>query len=100
MSRYIDLDKLGIGKVNPDVFVDKGFAEGRNNIIDILEKADVEDVVEKKQGKWDSPYWYKIPRIFDKRLCVICSACNRKVFMFDDELTYTFCPHCGARNQR
>lgn len=100
MSRYIDLDKLGIGKANTDVFADKGYAEGWNSAIDILEKADVEDVVEKKSGTWDAPYWYKIPREFDKRLCVICSACKRKVFMFDDEPTYTFCPYCGAKNLR
>lgn len=102
MSRYIDLDKLGIGKANPDVFIDRGYAEGRNSIIDILEKADVENVVEKKRGTWNFPYWYAVPRIFDKRLRVVCSACKRSVYMFDDELTYTFCPHshCGSENLR
>lgn len=100
MSRYIDADKLGIGRANPDVFENKDYADGWNSAISIIEKADVEDVVEKKYGTWDSPYWYKIPRIFHERLCVICSACKKKVFMFDDELTYTFGPHCGARNQR
>ena len=58
------------------------------------------DAAEEKQGNWCAPYWYEIPRIFDKRMCVICSTCKKKVFMFGDELTYTFCPHCGAKNLR
>lgn len=45
MSRYIDLDKLGIGRANPDVFESKDYADGWNSAISILEKADVEDLV-------------------------------------------------------
>lgn len=45
MSRYIDVDKLGIGRANPDVFENKDYADGWNSAISILEKADVEDVV-------------------------------------------------------
>lgn len=45
MSRYIDVDKLGIGRANPDVFENKDYVDGWNSAISILEKADVEDVV-------------------------------------------------------
>lgn len=52
MSRYIDLDKFGRGRLNPDVlfFENLKYAEGWNTLIDLLEKADVEDVVENKHG--------------------------------------------------
>lgn len=45
MSRYIDVDKLGIGRANPDAFESKDYADGWNSAISILEKADVEDLV-------------------------------------------------------
>lgn len=45
MSRYIDVDKLGIGRANRDVFENKDYADGWNAAISILEKADVEDLV-------------------------------------------------------
>ena len=45
MSRYIDVDKLGIGRANPDTFESKDYADGWNSAISILEKADVEDLV-------------------------------------------------------
>lgn len=45
MSRYIDVDKLGIGRANPDVFENKDYVDGWNSAIGILEKADVEDAV-------------------------------------------------------
>ena len=45
MNRYIDFDKLGIGRGNPDVFESKDYVDGWNSAISILEKADAEDVV-------------------------------------------------------
>ena len=45
MSKYIDVDTLGIGRANHDVFENKDYVDGWNSAISILEKADVEDVV-------------------------------------------------------
>ena len=39
MSRYINIDSLGIGKANPDVFENKAYADGWNSAIDIIEKS-------------------------------------------------------------
>lgn len=36
---YIDRDDLGIGKCNPDVFEDKGYAKGWNAAIEIIQNA-------------------------------------------------------------
>ena len=45
MARLIDLDALGIGKCNPDVFNDKGYAKGWNSAIEILQNASTMDAV-------------------------------------------------------
>lgn len=50
MPKYIDFDALGVQSCNPDVFVNKGYAEGWNSLIKILHDAPAADV-EPKQ-KW------------------------------------------------
>ena len=45
MAKLIDLDALGIGKCNPDVFNDKGYAKGWNSAIEILQNAPTVDAV-------------------------------------------------------
>lgn len=46
MSRYIDVDALGIGRANPDVFIREEYANGWNLAIEIIENAPTADVVE------------------------------------------------------
>lgn len=46
MAEYIDRKALGIGKCNPDVFENKGYAEGWNSAIEIIESAPAADVVD------------------------------------------------------
>lgn len=46
MSRYIDVDALGIGRANPDVFIREEYASGWNLAIEIIENAPTADVVE------------------------------------------------------
>ena len=46
MSRYIDVDALGIGRANPDVFIRDEYARGWNLAIEIIENAPTADVVE------------------------------------------------------
>lgn len=43
--RLIDFDALGVGKCNPEVFDDKGYANGWNNAIEILQNAPTVDAV-------------------------------------------------------
>lgn len=43
--QLIDFDALGIGWCNPDVFDDKGYAEGWNRAIEILQNAPTVDAV-------------------------------------------------------
>lgn len=46
MSRYIDVDKLGIGRADPKIFNNPEYANGWNSAIEIIEKAPTADVVE------------------------------------------------------
>ena len=46
MNRYIDLNKLGIGYANRNVFENKDYVDGWNSAIDIISKAPTADVVE------------------------------------------------------
>ena len=43
--RLIDADALGIGKCNPDVFENKGYASGWNAAIDLINSAPTIDAV-------------------------------------------------------
>ena len=56
MAEYIDRKALGIGKCNPDVFENKGYAEGWNSAIEIIENAPAADVVEVVRCK-DCKHW-------------------------------------------
>lgn len=53
--RLIDVDALGIGRANPDVFEEKAYAWGWNTAIDVIEAAptiDAVPVVRCKDCKW------------------------------------------------
>ena len=43
--RLIDADALGIGKCNPDIFEDKGYAKGWNSAIELVASAPTIDAV-------------------------------------------------------
>ena len=93
MPRYIDADKLGIGRANPTVFVNEEYAKGWNAVIDILEQATTispDDV--RGVGKW-----------IEDAMRIKCSVCGTD---FNDEVTccsdcyrwpWNYCPNCGAR---
>ena len=44
MAEYIEREKLGIGRCNPEVFEDKGYAKGWNAAIDMIQSALAADV--------------------------------------------------------
>lgn len=93
MAEYIDRKALGIGKCNPDVFENKGYAEGWNSAIEIIENAPAADVVEVKHGKW-------IERENNYDTYYDCSVCSESfVFIDGDPIDnlYQYCPNCGAK---
>lgn len=62
MKRLIDAYALGIGKANPAMFENNGYADGWNSAIEILEQApavDAEPVVRCRDCKYARPYDYK-----------------------------------------
>ena len=52
MARYIDVESLGIGRANSEVFENRAYAEGWNSAIDIVFSAPTADVQEVKHAKW------------------------------------------------
>lgn len=60
MAEYIDRKALGIGKCNPDIFEDKGYANGWNSAIKNIEEAPTVDVVEVVRCK-DCKYYRNHP---------------------------------------
>lgn len=89
MAEYIDRKALGIGRCDPAVFENKGYAEGWNNAIKIIQSAPAADVRPVVRGKWkdavqgcgDSPH-------------VQCSICGEYYFQYFKK--FGFCPKCGA----
>lgn len=93
MAEYIEREALGIGKCNPDVFEDKGYAKGWNSAIDIIQNAPAANVRHVVRGKWK-------PRDLTwGRSYYYCSACEETVDM-PTEMgipMFRYCPNCGAR---
>lgn len=55
--RLIDIDVLGVGRCNPDVFKVPGRAEGWNSLLDIVNSAPTIDAVEVVRCK-DCEYYH------------------------------------------
>lgn len=60
--RLIDADALGIGKANTAMFENKGYADGWNSAIEILEQAPTMDAEPVRHGRWE---WHEEP--YDSR---------------------------------
>ena len=60
MAEYIDKQALGIGKCNPEIFDDKGYANGWNAAIDIIQSAPAADVRPVVFCR-DCKYWFNAP---------------------------------------
>ena len=94
MPKYIDVESLGIGRANSEVFENRAYADGWNAAIDIITSAPTADVQEVKHGKWIyRGHNGKMEHAFE------CSVCER--WMFTDfpkyvAEEYPYC-HCGAR---
>lgn len=94
MSNYIDIESLGIGRANPEVFENRAYAEGWNSAIDIILSAPTADVEEVRHAKWIYKGHHEMMgHAFQ------CSACER--WMFTNSLNrvveeYPYC-HCGAK---
>lgn len=86
MSKYIDVESLGIGRANPEVFENRAYADGWNSAIDIILSAPTADVQEIKHGKW-LPYRFGLGVM----KCSICGA------VYDGGDSFRFCPKCGTK---
>lgn len=96
MPKYINTDELletlGCAPVTMSVCLNvdecKGRIYERERVLRIIKDIPDANVVERKTGKW-----VEQPKDFD--LCGVeyfaCSGCG-----FECQLTYNFCPNCGA----
>lgn len=94
MSRYIDVEALGIGKANPDVFEDAEYARGWNAAIEIIESASAADVAEVRHGEWINTGAYVCGEYEFE--CTECGYTN----WHTSEANEKYCPGCGARMDR
>lgn len=94
MSKYVDVESLGIKKANPEIFKNKAYADGWNSAIDIILSASVADVEEIRHGKWIYKGHHEMMgHVFH------CSACERWMFANSTHRVvekYPYC-HCGAK---
>ena len=126
MADYIDRKALGIGKCNTDVFENKGYAEGWNSAIEIIENAPAADVVSigvLAQVQWERDVaidqlksygvgfaekadvarvkhgkWFSLKKCSNAG--VYCSVCRKKVYKekyANQKLLSKYCPNCGAK---
>ena len=91
MPRYINIDALGIGEANRDVFNDPAYADGWNSAIKVLRDAPIVDVALVRHAIWR----YKIMTVpggkgqtYAKWSCTHCKG------KFKERSNY--CPNCGA----
>lgn len=96
MAEYIDRQALGIGKCNPEIFDDNGYANGWNAAIDIIQSAPAADVRPVVRGRWklsDDLCWHTCSECgadIDVSVGLLCYVDNKEV------CTHNFCPNCGA----
>lgn len=89
MPKYIDFDALGVQSCNPDVFVNKGYAEGWNSLMRILYDAPAADVEPKREiVPW------KVAGTFDD--FHQCTKCGNMWPIFST-VEWAYCPVCGCR---
>ena len=95
MSRYIDADALGIDYCNPDVFENRGYADGWNSAIKILKEAETAEVEPVRHGHWIF-YGTTSKKFFH---FYYCSECGRTESIQYDENINEIAPycHCGAK---
>lgn len=113
--KYIDIEALGIGQCNPDVFEDKGYAKGWNAVIDLLQSMPVEDVISYRthveeldkerrvhmetEARLARPLgnWVELNPINANVRYYNCSICGRAIkLVYGEKLEqYPYC-HCGA----
>lgn len=85
MSRYIDADALGIDYCNPDVFENKGYADGWNSAIKFLKDAPTVNITLVQHSRWY--YHYRLKKF-------VCLECG---FEEKHKPTFKYCPNCGAK---
>ena len=94
MAKYIDIESLGIGRANSEVFENRAYADGWNAAIDIVLSAPTADVEEIRHARWIYKGHHEMMgHAFE------CSVCGRWRFANSIEHVieeYPYC-HCGAK---
>ena len=88
-KQLIDLNALGIGRCNPDIFENRAYADGWNAAIKVIETAPTVDAVEVIHSKW-----------LEKKDGFACSNCGKRAgSKYGSRYAYlsNYCPHCGAK---
>lgn len=88
MSRYVDVEAIGIGRADPDIFENPEYAHGWNAAITLIVEAPIADVARVKHGEW-------VKEVFSRNLT--CSSCRSYWIQCDEAYDFTYCPHCGAK---
>lgn len=93
MGDLIDLDALGVGPANPEVFKNTAYADGWNALLKIIKQAPVIDAAPVVHGWWVE---YPVAHYFK------CSKCKyivpyKKAVRINEKQAYNYCPSCGAK---
>ena len=91
MARLIDVDKLGIGRCNPDVFENKSYADGWNAAVTMIENAPAVDAEPVRRGKRLIIKTTEKNRYGCYGYRVKCSECGCEASFSN------YCPNCGAK---
>ena len=112
MAEYIERNKLGIGRCNPEVFENKGYADGWNAAIDIIQSAPAADVQEVPSvSRWEYKQRHRksfrrytgVDDYGEKHTITVkeeyeglepyCGKCGAQAA----ESWQNYCPKCGAK---
>ena len=88
-KQLIDLNALGIGRCNPDIFENRAYADGWNAAIKVIETAPTVDAVEVIHSKW-----------LEKKDGFACSNCRKRAgsqYGISGAYLSNYCPNCGAK---
>lgn len=94
MSDLISREGLGVDFCNPDVFENKAYAEGWNNLIKIIKEAPAVDAEPVRHGRWEVNMVtdYMAYPAYTYKSGYKCSLCGRR----ERTNKEPYC-HCGAR---
>ena len=85
MSKYVDIEALGVGPCNRDVFNAPEYADGWNSLYKMLQDAPAADVRPERYAEWE--------QVSEKAPKYVCTGCQH---LYNNR-EYKYCPFCGAK---